>query len=98
MEINTDPLAADDGPVFIDRDTCCDGRFGDAVIDEVAIFNVALSADEIQMMMEKGLSAMLLTPVEPEGKLSTTWGNVKKTVLILFGGRAMLSVCPPVLQ
>ena len=78
MEINTDPLDADDGPVFIGRDTCCDGRFGDAVIDEVAIFNVALSANEIKMMMEKGLSAMLLTPVEPEGKLSTTWGNVKQ--------------------
>ena len=78
MEINTDPLDADDGPVFIGRDTCCDGRFGDAVIDEVAIFNVALGEDEIQMMMEKGLSALLLTPVEPEGKLSTTWANVKQ--------------------
>jgi hypothetical protein len=78
MTINTDPIDADDGPVFIGRDTCCDGRFADAVIDEVAIFNVALNAGEIQMMMEKGLSATLLTPVEPEDKLSTTWGNVKR--------------------
>ena len=78
MTIDTNPLDADDGPVFIGRDTCCDGRFGDAVIDEVAIFSVALSEGEIQMMMEKGLSALLLTPVEPEGKLSTTWANVKQ--------------------
>lgn len=78
MTINTDPIDADNGPLYIGRDTCCDGRFGNAVIDEVAIFNVALSADEIQMMMDKGLSAMLLTPVEPEGKLSTTWANVKE--------------------
>ena len=78
MTIDTNPLDADDGPVFIGRDTCCDGRFGDAVIDEVAIFSVALSESEIQMMMEKGLSALLLTPVEPEGKLSTTWANVKQ--------------------
>ncbi|MDE0011279.1 MAG: LamG domain-containing protein [Candidatus Poribacteria bacterium] len=78
MEIDTNPIDADDGPVFIGRDTCCDGRFGDAVIDEVAIFNVALGEDDIQMMMEKGLSALLLTPVEPEGKLSTTWANVKQ--------------------
>ena len=78
MTIDTNPIDADDGPVFIGRDTCCDGRFGEAVIDEVAIFNVALTASEIQTMMDKGLSALLLTPVEPEGKLSTTWANVKQ--------------------
>ena len=78
MTINQDPIDADDGPLFIGRDTCCDGRFGNAVIDEIAIFSVALTADQIQAMMDKGLSAMLLTPVEPEGKLSTTWANVKE--------------------
>lgn len=78
MEINTDPIDADDGELFIGRDTCCDGRLGDAVIDEVAIFDVALSAAEIKLMMDKGLSALLLTPVEPEDKLSTTWASVKQ--------------------
>ena len=78
MSIDKNPLDADDGPLYIGRDTCCDGRFGDAIIDEVAIFSVALGADDIQMMMDKGLSAMLLTPVEPEDKLSTTWGKVKE--------------------
>ena len=78
MTINKDPIDADDGPLFIGRDTCCDGRFGNAIIDEVAIFNVALGEDDIQMMMDQGLSAMLLTPVETEDKLSTTWGKVKE--------------------
>ena len=78
MTIDTNPIDADDGPVFIGRDTCCDGRLGEAVIDEVAIFNVALSASEIQRMMDKGLSALLLTPVEPEDKLPTTWAKVKQ--------------------
>ena len=78
MEIDTNPIDADDGELFIGRDTCCDGRIGDAVIDEVAIFNVALSASEIKLMMDKGLSALLLTPVEPEDKLSTTWASVKQ--------------------
>ncbi len=78
MEIDTNPIDADDGELYIGRDTCCDGRFGDAIIDEVSIFNVALSAAEIKMIVDKGLSALLLTSVEPEGKLSTTWANVKQ--------------------
>lgn len=78
MEIDTNPIDADDGELFIGRDTYCDGRFGDAVIDEVAIFNVALSAAEIKSMMDKGLSALLLTAVDPQDKLSTTWADVKQ--------------------
>lgn len=77
MTLNTDAIDADDGPLYIGRDTCCDGRFGNAIIDEVAIFNVALGADDIQVLMDKGLSASLLTPVEPADKLPTTWANVK---------------------
>lgn len=77
MTLNTDAIDADDGPLYIGRDTCCDGRFGNAIIDEVAIFNVALGADDIQTLVENGLSASLLTPVEPADKLPTTWANVK---------------------
>ncbi len=78
MTIDTAPIDADDGALFIGRDTCCDGRFGNAIIDEVAIFNVALGAADIQTLMEKGLSATLLTPVEPVDKLSTRWADVKQ--------------------
>lgn len=79
MTIDKAPLDADDGPVNIGFDDCCGGtRYGAAVIDEVAIFDVALEAEDIQMLMENGLSASLLTPVEPVDKLSTTWANVKQ--------------------
>ena len=45
------------------------------VIDEVAIFNVALDEGEIKEIMEGGLKTSL--GVSPPGKLTTTWGEVK---------------------
>lgn len=42
------------------------------IIDEVAVFNRALSEDEIRMVMNG-----LIMPVEPRGKLAVTWGAVK---------------------
>jgi hypothetical protein len=45
-------------------------------LDEVAIFNTALSEDEVKELME-GLEGMSERPVEPKGKLAATWGNVK---------------------
>lgn len=46
------------------------------VIDEVGIFAKALSEDELKMVMSDGLLA--LSPVEPAGKLTATWGTLKK--------------------
>ena len=76
MVINKTPLDADNGPVFIGRDTCCAGRFGNAIVDEVAIFSVALEQKEIESLMKNGLSQSVLD-VYAEGKMTTTWGNVK---------------------
>ena len=76
MVIDTTPLDADAGPVFIGNDTCCAGRLGSALIDEVAIFNVALPQADIKSLMTDGLGTTL-TAVEAEGKMTTTWGNVK---------------------
>lgn len=45
------------------------------ILYDVAIFNVALSADDINQLMDDGLGAVL--PVEPAGKLATTWGSIK---------------------
>jgi len=45
-------------------------------IDEVAIFNVALEKKDIQAIMNDGLSSMLA--VSLTGKLTTTWGEIKK--------------------
>ena len=42
---------------------------------EVALFDSVLEADEYNELMEKGL--VTLMPVEPAGKLTTTWGNLK---------------------
>jgi len=42
------------------------------VIDEVAIFNRALSEEEVQAAM-----GGIETAVKPEGKLAASWGSVK---------------------
>lgn len=47
----------------------------DGMINEVAIFNKALTQDEIKDIMEKGLKP---TAVSPSGKLAATWGRIKK--------------------
>jgi len=48
------------------------------VIDEVAIFNVALEEEDIQATMNQGLGKALgITAVSPSGKLGTTWANIK---------------------
>ena len=77
MDIAKNELDADSGPVNIGFDDCCGGaRFGAAAIDEVAIFNVALSPDEIEELYDKGLYFAVLK-VEPADKMTTTWADVK---------------------
>jgi len=49
------------------------------IIDEVAVFNVALSENDIGSIMTKGLEeATGMTAVSPSGKLTTTWGDIKQ--------------------
>ncbi len=45
------------------------------MLDEVAVFNRALSEDEINLIMEQGLTAAMA--VTSEDKLSITWGYIK---------------------
>ena len=47
----------------------------DGMLYEVALFDVALAADDINTLMDEGIS--LLTAVEPSGKLATTWASLK---------------------
>ena len=47
----------------------------DGMLYEVAIFSVALEVGDINDLMDQGLSS--LTPVEPSGKLATTWASLK---------------------
>lgn len=51
-----------------------DGQFLNAIIDEVAVWNRALTVDEVIQNMATALS----TPVEPQGKLATSWGMTKR--------------------
>ncbi len=52
--------------------TGLDGMIG--YVDEVAIYNRALTADEINQDMENGV----YFAVSPNGKLASTWGNLKR--------------------
>lgn len=46
------------------------------VLDEIAIFNAALSEDDLTTIMEDGLQKAL--DVSPVGRLTTTWGKIKR--------------------
>ena len=54
-------------PVFIGHRE--DGQFLNATVDEVRIWNEALSADEI--------ASFMLVAVHPAGRLTSTWGKIK---------------------
>ncbi len=54
------------------------------LLDEVAIFSVDLSEDQINAIRENGLQAAL--GVHPQGKLTTRMSEIKK----LFARRAQL--------
>ena len=48
------------------------------LMDEIAVFNVSLEQGDIQNLMNDGLGSVLgLTPVTPQGRLTTTWANIK---------------------
>lgn len=50
-------------------------------VDEIGIFNVPLSADDVKEIMDKGLREVLFaTPVSPGDKLTVTWGEVKRGI------------------
>jgi len=46
------------------------------LIDEVAIFNRELSENEVQDILNNGITTS--SPVESSGKLTTTWGDIKE--------------------
>ena len=46
------------------------------IIDEVGVFSIGLEAEDVQRIMEDGLS-MFAAPVEPGGKLCGAWGALK---------------------
>ncbi len=50
----------------------------DGAMDEVALFNIVLTEDQITEIAEKGLARALgAEAVSPNGKLATAWGKIK---------------------
>ena len=65
------------GNLLIGGDTGDQG-FADGAIDDVGIFNIALTEDDVNTIMNQGLGrATGLTPVSPKGRLATAWGEIK---------------------
>jgi hypothetical protein len=62
--------------VATDRGT---GFLSNCIVDEVGLFNVALTGDDIKNIVAKGLSrAIGITAVEPSSKLAQTWGAIRR--------------------
>ena len=65
-------------PFAIAKASWSDGSYVNGIIDEVGIFNKALTDDDIKSVMTKGLEKALgITAVSPKGKLTTTWSSIK---------------------
>ena len=70
------PGNADTSTVFIGTTAEGASRLFLGLIDEVRIWNRALSEDEIVEQMNKGHDALF--PVDPRYKVTTTWGTIKE--------------------
>ena len=66
----------DGGSIWLTRWKGGAGWDFSGVLDEIAIFNAALSEDDLTTIMEDGLQKAL--DVSPVGRLTTTWGNIKR--------------------
>lgn len=54
------------------------GCWTNGIIDEIALFNTALTADDIKTIMENGIGVAILA-VSPAGRLIDTWGHIKSS-------------------
>ena len=68
-------LGANDDPWRVGQDCERENYIFAGIIDEVRLWNRALSEDDINTFMEQGAKEALA--VAPSGKLSTTWGRLK---------------------
>ncbi len=71
------PGLSDTSNVFIGTTAEGEGRRLLGMIDEVRIWNRALTKDEIAQQMNKGLDELF--PVDPQKKLTTTWATIKSS-------------------
>lgn len=66
-----------DDPLRIAQDCDRPNNVFAGMIDEVRLWNRALSTDDINVLKDLDATA---TPVDPLGKLSTTWGSLKSKI------------------
>jgi hypothetical protein len=60
------------------------GCWTNAAIDEVALFSVLLTENEVKSIMQNGLEVTVLA-VFPADKLADTWGRIKKDIVKYLG-------------
>jgi len=79
-EPQTGALLTTDNPVYMGGSQFWVPRFFDGLMDEGALFNVALTQDDIKSLMENGLAAEIGAPsaVFSAGKLVATWAQLKR--------------------
>lgn len=70
-----DELETVDSPVSIGYDLALNRQPFEGALDEVAIFNVALTESDVKDIMTKGFRNILF--VASTGKLATAWGAIK---------------------
>lgn len=75
---------AGDSPVYNDATSVNIGKdpwyklYYNGSLDDIALFNIALSEDDIKSIVSDGLGKVLgLAAVSPAGKLATTWASIK---------------------
>lgn len=74
LEASGDISGTQDIHIGHDIDLHGSGGFFDVILDEVILFDVAITEEDVESLMD-GLD--LLLPVSPSGKLTTTWGRIK---------------------
>ena len=65
------------GPLHIGQEDAWAQEQFNGIIDEVAIFDVALTEDDINSIMTTGLRS--ITAVSPSSKLTITWAGIKES-------------------
>jgi len=54
------------------------GELIDGLLDDIGLFSVALSVEDIENLMNDGIASTIgVTAVAPSGKLASTWGSVR---------------------
>jgi len=74
--VQTGTLLTTDNPLYIGASQFWDPRFIDGLLDDVVLFNTALTQDQVRELMENGIASALA--VSSQAKLPITWAQIKQ--------------------